>query len=264
MDQGVRGSYRLYRLLARAAVFDSFTYRVRGTPFCVPVSNPDNAWAVDDVERYEILVLDSFCSAVERFPNITFIDCGADIGTFSALLLARLPRIREVIAIEPRPEVLPWLRRNLDALQTETRVVAGAVADFVGRGFIRHSPTDPSGHACFLAPDPAGNIDVVTIDSLGITSPCVALKIDVEGAEFQVLKGAYGLLRRAQHFAVVVEANRDAVARSGIDPIEFLRFLNSIRKCEFRIAETGANIDLGRPFLAQHPLRVSNIVAWTT
>lgn len=53
MDRRVRGSYRLYRMLCRIAVFGSFTYRVSETPFFVPVSNPDNAWTAGDVERYE-------------------------------------------------------------------------------------------------------------------------------------------------------------------------------------------------------------------
>lgn len=263
VNRRVRGSFRLYRMLCRIGVFRSFTYRAGGTAFSVPVSNPDNAWVAEDVETYEGPVLDLMCAALERLPDPVLIDCGADIGTFSALLVARLPRIREIVAIEPRPEVVPWLRRNMDALPAKTRVVVGAVSDFMGRGFMRHSPDDPSGHACFLAPDAAGNIEVITIDSLGLNSACVALKIDVEGAELQVLKGAYGLLTRAQDFVVVVEANREVAARTGVDPIEFLRFINSIRKCEFRIAETGAGVDLSRSFLVQSPLKNSNVVAWT-
>lgn len=263
VNRRVRGSFRLYRMLCRIGVFRSFTYRAGGTAFSVPVSNPDNAWVAEDVETYEGPVLDLMCAALERLPDPVLIDCGADIGTFSALLVARLPRIREIVAIEPRPEVVPWLRRNMDALPAKTRVVVGAVSDFMGRGFMRHSPDDPSGHACFLAPDAAGNVEVITIDSLGLNSACVALKIDVEGAELQVLKGAYGLLTRAQDFVVVVEANREVAARTGVDPIEFLRFINSIRKCEFRIAETGAGVDLSRSFLVQSPLKNSNVVAWT-
>lgn len=263
VNRRVRGSFRLYRMLCRIGVFRSFTYRAGGTAFSVPVSNPDNAWVAEDVETYEGPVLDLMCAALERLPDPVLIDCGADIGTFSALLVARLPRIREIVAIEPRPEVVPWLRRNMDALPAKTRVVVGAVSDFMGRGFMRHSPDDPSGHACFLAPDAAGNIEVITIDSLGLNSACVALKIDVEGAELQVLMGAYGLLTRAQDFVVVVEANREVAARTGVDPIEFLRFINSIRKCEFRIAETGAGVDLSRSFLVQSPLKNSNVVAWT-
>lgn len=215
VNRRVRGSFRLYRMLCRIGVFRSFTYRAGGTAFSVPVSNPDNAWVAEDVETYEGPVLDLMCAALERLPDPVLIDCGADIGTFSALLVARLPRIREIVAIEPRPEVVPWLRRNMDALPAKTRVVVGAVSDFMGRGFMRHSPDDPSGHACFLAPDAAGNIEVITIDSLGLNSACVALKIDVEGAELQVLKGAYGLLTRAQDFVVLWRP----IAKSPLEPV---------------------------------------------
>jgi hypothetical protein len=135
-----------------------------------------------------------------------------------------------------------------------------AVSDFMGRGNMRHSQADSSGHACYLAPDAAGDIEVITVDSLGLDAACVALKIDVEGSEIGALKGAHGLLTRARKFAVSVEAHREVAARTGIDPIEYLGFIDSIRKCEFRIAETGAEVDLSRSFLAQCPLTVSNVV----
>jgi FkbM family methyltransferase len=259
----VRGSTRLYQMLRRAGVFRSFTYRVGGRPFSVPVSSSDYACIAADVEGYEFRLLESMATALGRFQDPVLIDCGADIGTFSALLFARSPRIREIVAIEPRPEAVPWLRRNMDALPVKTKVVMGAASDFVGRGFMRHSPVDSSGHACYLAPDATGDIEVITVDSLRLDAACVALKIDVEGGELGALKGARGLLTSARKFAIAVEAHREVAARIGIDPIEYLRFIDSIRKCEFRIAETGAGVDLSRSFLVQCPLMVSNVVAWT-
>jgi FkbM family methyltransferase len=259
----VRGSDRLYQLLRRAGVFRSFTYRVGGAPFSIPVSNSDYACIAADVEGYESRLLESMAAILESFQDPVLIDCGADIGSFSALLFCRSPKIREIVAIEPRPEVAPWLRRNMDALPVKTKVVMGAVSDFMGMGVMRHSQTDPSGHACYLAPDAAGDIEVITVDSLRLDAAYVVLKIDVEGGELEALKGARGLLTGARQFAVSVEAHREVAARTGIDPIEYLRFIDSIRKCEFRIAETGAGVDLGRSFLAQCPLTVSNVVAWT-
>jgi len=264
IDRRARGSFLFYRLLCRIGVFGSFSYRVGGAAFVVPVSNPDNAWTAADIETYELPVLEMMSGAIGRFQqDAVLIDCGADIGTFSALLRARCPRIQEIIAIEPRSEVLPWLERNMNALPVKTVVAAAAVSNFIGRGNMQSSPTDPSGHACFLAPDPAGSIEVLSIDSLAVSTAAVVLKIDVEGAEMQVLEGAAHLLAAAPGFAVVIEAHRDVVARTGIDPIEFARFLNSIRRCEFRIAETGSALDLSRPFLTQTSMGNCNIVAWT-
>ena len=73
-------------------------------------------------------------------------------------------------------------------------------------------------------------------------------------------------LRRAPGFAVGFEAHRDVVSRTGVDPIECIRLLQSIHPVRIQVAEDrGAHIDLERPFFDQvNRLKVYNVVCSST
>ena len=62
-----------------------------------------------------------------------------------------------------------------------------------------------SDHARFLVPGD-GPLEVVTIDSFGVRGGNVAIKIDVEGGELEVLKGAAETISSARKCVVTVEA----------------------------------------------------------
>src|SRR4029077_15356621 len=102
------------------------------------------------------------------------------------------------IALEPNPLPFPYLQRNLAQLPFAGRAISSAAADFCGRGTLAYSPKDPSDHSRFLAADAKGELDVIHIDDLGIApGQPVALKIDVEGGELAVLRGARHTLASA-------------------------------------------------------------------
>ena len=66
-----------------------------------------------------------------------------------------------------------------------------AVADFAGRGRMDSPDWDPSDHARYLVPADDGDVDVLRVDDLPVEPGApVVLKIDVEGGELAVLRGA--------------------------------------------------------------------------
>ena len=68
----------------------------------------------------------------------------------------------------------------------------------------------------------------VTIDQLEIPSNAtLALKIDVEGEELNVLEGAAAALRCCKGFIVQFEAHPDVMARTGLDPSRCLALLQA-------------------------------------
>lgn len=88
-----------------------------------------------------------------------------------------------------------------------------------------------------------GDIAVETVDHLAIdaTELSVALKIDVEGAELDVIRGAIATLRKAENFVVQFEAHPVVAARCAIDPIECLKLLISLgaKHWQCSVEETG-------------------------
>ena len=116
-------------------------------------------------------------------PGDLLVDCGAHHGIIS--LLAAKKCGANVIAVEASPSSVEILRRNVQLNQATVRVIHAAVSDRDGKvGFSNDScgSVDES--------DGAVIVDSVALDTLLTgTSPRV-LKIDVEGAELQALRGA--------------------------------------------------------------------------
>ncbi len=137
---------------------------------------------------------------------------GANYGEM--LRTESIPASAAVIAIEPNPDLIPKLRRNLEHLGDRLSMVVCAAGNTSGPvPFFVDSSW--SGTSRVVAPDefnafPDGTLCVVEsmrVDEivLGFHGLDVCLKVDVEGGEFDVLEGAAGLFERARGFAALVE-----------------------------------------------------------
>jgi len=60
----------------------------------------------------------------------------------------------------------------------------------------------------------------------------VVLKVDVEGSEFEVLKGAEEFLRTADEFIITFEVHPQVIKRTNQQPSTIIQFLNTIRQCK--------------------------------
>lgn len=251
----VRGSSFLHRRLMELGMCN---YAVNfslapSTTVDVPLYT-DNIWFEDWVVGYERRFLDSLAAIAERLPRpVELFDCGASFGLVSAHLAARLPFLTSIVAFEPNPAMHTLLSRNLSRLPIRTAALHRAVSDFRGHGELCRPENDASPDAAYLAADPTGPIEVVRLDDLEPTGAKSAIiKIDVEGGELAVLRGGQELLRRLEHFVVTLEAHRAVAARTGIDPIEYVRALRAIRPCAATVGEeSDVKLDLGRPFFEQ-------------
>jgi FkbM family methyltransferase len=236
----------------------------------VPISRFTNCWDQEDVDGYEQEFIETLCRFVRQLqPPVTLIDAGADIGVLSLKVASKCSSVERIIAFEPNAESYPWLKRNLDRLPYPALALANAVSDFEGRGALTYPNYDPeSAHACYLEPSPDGPIEVVTIDSVHSPSAMehdLVLKLDLEGGEPAALRGAVRTLREARNVVVALEAHPSVVKRTGVDPVESLRFLRSIREFQFVAGETRETVTVDRPVFEQIPPdRIYNIIGRTS
>lgn len=186
--------------------------------------------------RYEPAFVDYIRS---RLPGAgLFVDVGANVGLIS-FAVARLRPQARVLAFEPfPPNVRSWKRnRDLNAA-SRAEVEACAVGDRVGTASFQTSGDSGWGH---LSHDGDLEVPMTTLDRYcedhGIRRIDV-LKIDAEGGEPAVLRGARGLLGRGGIATVVCELNDAHLARVG----------SSRRDVEAMLAQHGfARVALGRP-----------------
>jgi len=266
--QRVRGATRLLDFVRRRGLLDRLVeYSVaEDVQLRVPIWRPCNSWDLDDVLGYESSFLDLFCDSVGALgPDAIVIDCGADIGTVSAHTRARCRNVVEVVAFEPNPAAFRILAANLEHLGIAAHAYLAAVSDFSGHGRLVSPENDASAHAMYLEPDPAGAVTVHRIDELELEpyGP-LALKIDVEGSELQVVNGAARTIRHASRVAIAFEAHPWIAQRTGRDPICVAQRLCSLRgDLRFRIDTVPPRlIDPSRPVFEQiAPDDVYNIVA---
>jgi len=261
----IRGGDRLVGIFEQLGMLNVVAqYKLgRGVSFSVPLFRADTCWDQRDIEDYERPLIYSFCRLLEPLFSVVLFDCGADIGTFSALVCSQTSRIARVIAFEPNPDAAEFMRLNLAQLQIPSKAIAKAVGCFKGTGRLEVPDYDRSDHARFLVPGD-GPLEVVTIDSYGVRGGDVAIKIDVEGGELEALKGAVETIRSARNCVITVEANPQVAIRTKRDPVECLRFLQSLRPFSFVIAETEESPLMSFPIIKDGWKDNLNVIAWTS
>jgi FkbM family methyltransferase len=260
----IRGGDRLVGIFEQLGMLNVIAqYQLgRGVSFSVPLYRPDTCWDQRDIEDYEKRLIHSFCRLLEPLFDVVLFDCGADIGTFSALVCSRTSHVSRVIAFEPNPDVAGFMKRNLSQLQIPSKAITKAVGCFMGTGRLEVPDYDKSDHARFLVPG-NGPLEVVTIDSYGVRGGDVAIKIDVEGGELEVLKGAAETIAAARKCVITVEANPRVAMRTKRDPVECLRFLQLLRPFSFLIAETQESPLTTSPIIQDGQKGIRNVIAWT-
>lgn len=142
-------------------------------------------------------------------------DLVADVGcNFGEMLVgADLPAAADIVAFEPDVAVLPYLERTLENFKRPVDLVRCAVSDHVGTERFIHDDvwSGNSGLAEYAAGvgSAQSSVDVLvtTLDeSIGARRPgSVCIKIDVEGAEAAVLRGAANLLGSVKYWAIMIE-----------------------------------------------------------
>lgn len=144
----------------------------------------------------------------------TYVDCGANIGQLALVACKRVGGEGRVTAIEANPRIFSYLVDNLALNRVlDVRVVHCALGERDG-GVLRISDRrdDDQNHVGRSGVEVA----VRTLDSVVPLEQVTLLKIDVEGFELNVLRGASHVLKRTD--VVYCELSASNCARYGYEP----------------------------------------------
>ena len=189
--------------------------RIDGRNFYLDPSDPVVSGALM-LGVYENEERTQFCFLIR--PGMTVLDVGAHIGLFSVLAATRGAK---VIAFEPEPRNLALLRKNVEGLAVE--VVPKAVSDRVGTARLGLHPDNKGRHS--IVDDEQK--DAIPVPTTTLSMDADIIKLDVEGAEPLVLKGAKEMIERCRP-VIFLEFTPRWWERVGYDPLELLSWLASL------------------------------------
>jgi FkbM family methyltransferase len=123
-------------------------------------------------------------------------DVGANIGAYSMLAASRVGAEGSVVAFEPDPCNIERLRRQIQRNQlSHVHIVEAAVSECVSELFLKAGKDSLS--SVVMSPREGIAVDAVSLDSyFESRQPPVYIKVDVEGYEEAVVRGASSLMRR--------------------------------------------------------------------
>jgi FkbM family methyltransferase len=158
------------------------------------------------------------------------IDVGANVGFFSLRFAKWVGNDGKVISIEPEDRnydhLISALRR--EALLDRVNSLKAVAADAQGKMFLEINPLHPADHK--LSRDGTGlAVNAVTLDELVQDArhlrPAL-VKIDVQGAEMLVLKGAANILKNAAP-ALFIELHEEGLFKFGTSVLAILNHLSA-------------------------------------
>jgi FkbM family methyltransferase len=165
-------------------------------------------------------------------PGMTVVEAGANVGYFTLLAAKLVGHGGRVHAFEPDPDVFALLRDNVEINGYDDRVALhrAAASDAPGQArfhaAMRHRGNGSLVPALNQLGDASAEIRtfdvaVATVDDLGLDRIDV-LKVDAEGSEAHVFRGAARMIARSPRVAAVVEFWPRFFRTAGEDPRGFL------------------------------------------
>src|SRR5919112_1463092 len=177
------------------------------------------------------------------------VDIGAHMGRYTIIAAKRVGTKGKVMAIEANPSNFEMLNRNIKLNQL-TNIISLNNAVYSKETKIKlYLPGEELGHTIYntVMSDRAKNEDKFVEVSANTLDYFLQLKgimevnwvkIDVEGAEFEVLKGATNVLSKSKDIALLIEIHNLSGGTNLYRPIlEFLRLYNF--KIEFEKSHDG-------------------------
>ena len=162
-------------------------------------------------------------------PGMAVLDVGAHVGYYSLLAARHVGPTGKVYSFEPEADNYELLLKNIELNgYTNIHAVNSAISNLVGSRTLFLTSLDSGRHSTYrhgLQERGEVAVDTSTLDAFleSLGWPTVDLvKVDVEGAEMDVLAGMERLLGGANDLALILEFNPCLLQNAGVDPLKFL------------------------------------------
>ncbi len=131
-------------------------------------------------------------------PGTLVLDIGASLGLWTVPLgRAAQAAGARVWAVEPHPSNHPWLRRNVELNGLQDTVAIHEIALGDRHGTVTMEIAERGGGNAAVSTGAGGTaVPLRRLDELAFPAPVSAMKLDVEGFELSVLRGARELIAR--------------------------------------------------------------------
>jgi FkbM family methyltransferase len=193
--------------------------------------------------NYEPICVGAMKSAVAHNPGSIFLDAGASYGFFTlAIAGTSAPgTLIHAYAFEPDTRSSAALNKSIAANRFENRVTAKQVIlgdeDGTARLFLsnRASTSNRTFKTAGPTVDVSGSVELpsMRIDTfladVDVCDKYIILKIDVEGNELRVLKGARETLKKCKGYVVLFEYYPVGIREVGQDSEEFAEVLKDLK-----------------------------------
>jgi len=167
-------------------------------------------------------------------PGMVMMDVGAHVGYFSLLAARQVGSEGKVFSFEPDPINHELLVQNIELNQYNNIFpVNAAMGDNVGSLTLFQTALDSGRHSTYrhgLPESGSVEVDVSTLDAFldARDWPGIDLvKVDVEGAEMDVLRGMAGLLEKSPGLKLIMEFNPALLQSAGVPPSDMIQELKS-------------------------------------
>jgi FkbM family methyltransferase len=213
----------LSRVLIRSREID---IQLFGAPLRINTREEIGLWRAAKMAEDNVVIRDEVASllnlALLLQPGDTFVDVGANVGLYSSVL----SRLRNVfpqmayVAIEPHPQTARRLRSSVGATVTVLNIGISERRSKLG-----FTSGVTSGVFSITSPGTAEmEIDCERLDALSLPPSDLVVKIDVEGHELPVLRGASGLFDEQRIKVIYIDGYSDETIPRFLRDRDFILF----------------------------------------
>jgi FkbM family methyltransferase len=183
-----------------------------------PASNFGSSLAKGEYESQLVMLIQKHLA-----PGSAFLDLGANEGFFSVIASKLVGPMGRVVAVEPQSRLGPVILKNLTLNEcTNCTIVQAAASDHNGEIAIHLAPTTNTGSTSIFqfAKYPVDKEIVRSytlsdlLNQLGIAKFDL-VKVDIEGAEYDVFMAAKDVLRSGRLVRIELEFHSDILRKQG-------------------------------------------------
>lgn len=220
------------------------TQTIYGTKYFIDPSDLIMAPQMIIYRQWESDLSKFMVSSVDK--NTYFVDVGANFGYFTCLVASKigLGGNGAVLSIEPNPKIRALLYKNVQINWSMAPVEIHECAVSENNGYVQFSvPADRAANAGISISNPSKFdtsfiVETKPIDALTNGRSVDIMKIDVEGFETAVLKGAAKTIENSPNIIIVLEWSIAQMKSSGFAPDDLIKVINNLGLNCYRLPST--------------------------